>query len=191
MGKDKIVIATAIFALAVATDPIAAQPTAERDDITVERVGGLARGTLRIAKDPNTNILYTIGQNGEITRWAADDDGFAAERAFTSSDHGVSGVAGFAIGPDGSFYISSNQSSGNFNVATITKGEADGSGGYDWFTLAQTEPIEQCDCIFNHQVNGLAVSPDNMYVYINSGSRTDHGEIQDTNGNFPRCARPG
>ena len=40
-------------------------------------------------------------------------------------------------------------------------------------------------CIFNHEVNGLAVSPDNRSLFINSGSRTDHGEIQDGNRQFP------
>ena len=54
-----------------------------------------------------------------------------------------------------------------------------------WFTLAETAPYERCDCIFNHEVNGLVVSPDNRSLFINSGSRTDHGEIQDGNRQFP------
>ena len=39
-------------------------------------------------------------------------------------------------------------------------------------------------CIFNHEVNGLVVSTDNRSLFINSGSRTDHGEIQDGNRQF-------
>ena len=31
----------------------------------------------------------------------------------------------------------------------------------------------------------LAVSPDNQCLFVNSGSRTDHGEVQSTNNRFP------
>ena len=264
-----------------------ADPQATRDDIEISRILNVPRGTLRIAKDPRTNALYTLRQNGAIDRI----DLAAAEHtpAYSRDDHGIrSGFTGFAIGPDGSFYLASNRrgprDSGQFalargvllnadtgerqweqlesdnlpadvpisdilaatslgrdpttntryalkpngditlvpsgtvytaadhgfsrasalfidadgtfyvlkridlssyNIATITQGEVDPSNGErTWFTLAETAPYERCDCIFNHEVNGLVVSPDNRSLFINSGSRTDHGEIQDGNRQF-------
>ena len=265
-----------------------ADPQATRDDIEISRILNVPQGTLRIAKDPRNNALYTLRQNGAIDRI-----GLAAAAhtpAYSRDDHGIrSGFTGFAIGPDGSFYLSSNRrgprDSGQFalvrgilldadtgerkweqldpdnlpadvpiddilaatslgrdpttntryalkpngditlvpsgtvytaadhgfsrasvlfiddagtfyvlkridlssyNIATITKGEVDPSSGErTWFTLAETAPYERCDCIFNHEVNGLVVSPDNRSLFINSGSRTDHGEIQDGNRQFP------
>ena len=265
-----------------------ADPQATRDDIEISRILNVPRSTVRIAKDPRTNALYTLRQNGSIDRI----DLAAAEHtpAYSRDDHGIrSGFTGFAIGPDGSFYLASNRrgprDSGQFalargvlldadtgerqweqldpdnlpadvpiddilaatslgrdpttntryalkpngditlvpsgtvytvadhgfsrasalfiddagtfyvlkridlsgyNIATITKGEVDASSGErTWFTLAETAPYERCDCIFNHEVNGLVVSSDNRSLFINSGSRTDHGEVQDGNRQFP------
>ncbi len=266
-----------------------ADPQATRDDIEISRILNVPRGTVRIAKDPRTNALYTLRQDGSVNRI----DLAAAEHTpiYSRDDHGIrSGFTGFAIGPDGSFYLASNRrgprdsdhfalvrgilldadtgerqweqldpdnlpadvpisdilaasifgrdpttnnryvlkttngditllpegtayttadhgfirpsalfidADGTFyvlkridlsiyNIATITKGEVDPSSGErTWFTLAETEPYERCDCIYNHEVNALIVSPDNRTLFINSGSRTDHGEIQDGNGHFP------
>ena len=265
-----------------------ADPQATRDDIEISRILNVPRNTVRIAKDPRDNTLYTLRQNGAIDR--IDLAAAVHTPAYSRDDHGIrSGFTGFAIGPDGSFYLASNRrgprDSGHFalargilldadtgerrweqldpdnlpddipiddilaatslgrdpttdiryalktngditlvpsgtvytaadhgfsrpsalfidadgtfyvlkridlssyNIATITKGEIDPSNGERiWFTLAETAPYERCDCIFNHEVNGLVVSPDNRSLFINSGSRTDHGEIQDGNRQFP------
>ena len=276
------------FALALAAlcSTAYANPQAFRDDLEIRRILNLPRGTLRIAKDPRDDALYTLRQDGTIARIDLATAKHAP--AYSGDDHGIrSGFTGFAIGPDGSFYLASSRrgprdsdqfalvrgvlidddtrqwesldpdnlpadvpiddiltatslgrdpttntryalringditlvpkgtvytaadhglsrpsalfidDAGTFyvlkridlskyNIATITKGEVDPtSGERTWFTLAETAPYERCDCIFNHDVNGLVVSPDNRSLFINSGSRTDHGEIQDGNGAFP------
>ena len=276
------------FALALAAlcSTAYADPQATRDDLEIRRILNLPRGTLRIAKDPRDDALYTLRQDGTIARIDLATAKHAP--AYSSDDHGIrSGFTGFAIGPDGSFYLASSRRGprdsdqfalvrgvlidddtrqwesldpdnlpadvpiddiltatslgrdpttntryalringditlvpkgtvytaadhglsrpsalfiddagtfyvlkridlSDYNIATITKGEVDPtSGERTWFTLAETAPYERCDCIFNHDVNGLVVSPDNRSLFINSGSRTDHGEIQDGNGAFP------
>ncbi len=278
----------ALAALAALCSTAYADPRATRDDIEIHRILNVPRGTIRIATDPSDDALYSLRQNGAIDRI----DLAAAEHApaYSRNDHGIrSGFTGFAIGPDGSFYLASNRrgprDSGQFalargflldadtgerqweqldpdnlpadipiddilaatslgrdpttdiryalktngditlvpsgtvytaadhgfsrpsalfidadgtfyvlkridlssyNIATITKGEVDPSSGErTWYTLAETAPYERCDCIFNHEVNGLVVSLDNRSLFINSGSRTDHGEIQDGKGAFP------
>ena len=278
----------ALAALVALCSTAYAEPQATRDDIEISRILNVPQGTIRIARDPRTNVLYSLRQNGAIDRI----DLAAAEHvpAYSRDDHGIrSGFTGFAIEPDGSFYLASNRrgsrDSGQFalargvlldadtgerqweqldpdnlpadvpiddilaatslgrdpttdiryalktngditlvpsgtvytaadhgfsrpsalfidadgtfyilkridlsgyNIATITKGEVDPSSSErTWFTLAETAPYERCDCIFNHEVNGLVVSPDNRSLFINSGSRTDHGEVQDGNRAFP------
>ena len=277
-----------LVALAALCSTTYADPQATRDDIEIRRILSVSQGTICIAKDPRNDALYILRQDGAIERI----DLAAAERvpAYSPSDHGISsGFTGFAIGPDGSFYLASNRhgprDSGQFalargvlldadtgerqweqldpdnlpadvpiddilaasifgrdpttntryalktngdillvptgtaytaadhgfnrpsalfidadgtfyvlkridlsiyNIATITKGAVDPSSGErTWFTLAETAPYERCDCIYNHEVNGLVVSPDNRSLFVNSGSRTDHGEIQDGDGHFP------
>ena len=106
--------------------------------------------------------------------------------AYTAADHGFSRPSALFIDAEGTFYVLKRIDLSLYNIATITKGEVDPSSGErTWFTLAETAPYERCDCIYNHEVNGLVVSPDNRTLFINSGSRTDHGEIQDGDGHFP------
>ena len=278
----------ALAALVALCSTAYAEPQATRDDIEISRILNVPQGTMRIARDPRTNVLYSLRQNGAIDR--IDLAAAVHTPAYSRDDHGIrSGFTGFAIEPDGSFYLASNRrgsrDSGQFalargvlldadtgerqweqldpdnlpadvpiddilaatslgrdpttdiryalktngditlvpsgtvytaadhgfsrpsalfidadgtfyilkridlsgyNIATITKGEVDPSSSErTWFTLAETAPYERCDCIFNHEVNGLVVSPDNRSLFINSGSRTDHGEVQDGNRAFP------
>jgi glucose/arabinose dehydrogenase len=41
--------------------------------------------------------------------------------------------------------------------------------------------------IFDHGWNALEISPDEKYIYVNSGARTDHGEVQDNGGLYPNA----
>jgi len=41
--------------------------------------------------------------------------------------------------------------------------------------------------IYDHGWNALVISPDKKYIYVNSGARTDHGEIQDNGGAYPKA----
>ncbi|MEE3235088.1 MAG: FlgD immunoglobulin-like domain containing protein [Candidatus Latescibacterota bacterium] len=291
----RIVITVTLTVLATLPENLRAQPTASTAEVQIHRLLGVKQGTFRIAKDPRDNALYLLRQNGIIDRVIIPKDEVSLnrrakiEQIYSASDHKSSGTTGFAIGPDGSFYISANRNGpadggigpiargevvnvdtgertwslidvdsapentpleqilaantlaldkttntryvvkrngditlapsgtvytandhglssasglfideqgvfyvftkldySNHNIATITKGQTDPqTGELSWFTLAETDPIELCDCIFNHKVNGLAVSPDNRSLFVNSGSRTDHGEIQSTNNRFP------
>ena len=132
-----------------------------------------------LGRDPTTDIRYALKTNGDITL-------VPSGTVYTAADHGFSRPSALFIDADGTFYILKRIDLSGYNIATITKGEVDPSSSErTWFTLAETAPYERCDCIFNHEVNGLVVSPDNRSLFINSGSRTDHGEVQDGNRAFP------
>ena len=132
-----------------------------------------------LGRDPTTDIRYALKTNGDITL-------VPSGTVYTAADHGFSRPSALFIDADGTFYVLKRIDLSGYNIATITKGEVDPSSSErTWFTLAETAPYERCDCIFNHEVNGLVVSPDNRSLFINSGSRTDHGEVQDGNGAFP------
>lgn len=104
---------------------------------------------------------------------------------YSSADHGLNDTQGFAIGPDGSIYVGGNVRRGNSTVITVAKGTFDPANGtHSWSVLARTEPIPRGE-VFNHTHPAVAVDPTGRFVYINSGSRTDHGELSDMDGEFP------
>src|SRR6185503_7131169 len=98
---------------------------------------------------------------------------------------GVSDVQGMAFAPDGTLYLVGNTNDGLDNFATIRRGTRLADGGRAWSTLAQSARYPRSNTAFDHQWNGIAVSPDGRFVYLASGSRTDHGEEQTSGGRFP------
>jgi glucose/arabinose dehydrogenase len=90
-----------------------------------------------------------------------------------------------AFGLDGTLYVVTNQSGGRKQTqAVIYKGVASASGGFTWTILASTEPYPMSGTPFDHLFNGVVVSPDGQWVFVNSGSRTDHGEVEDNGSAF-------
>ena len=266
-----------------------AQPNPLHDDITITKIGEVPRRTMRIAKDPRNNDLYTLSIGGTIYRMAiprpsertpftvavgrldpgsstriwtkvvpeqAMPEGFPLEairqrvaeneltaknpleddllyfyratdasiRKFprtlvyeqndfdlepiggfyidpegtfylgldvesanagevvsvaTSTDHGLNDTQGFDIGLDGTFYIAGN----SYNRIVVMRGERTGDA-IEWVEVARTEPIPRGTK--SHPHPAIVLSPDDRYVYINSGSRTDHGEISPADGQNAR-----
>jgi hypothetical protein len=144
---------------------------------------------VRIVKDPRDNALYYLKQSGSIYRITVNPGvgTSTSTRVYGSEHHSVSSAAGIAIGPEGTIYVLGNTTTnnGNSTFATIMKGVTNGAGGRTWSVLARTQPYPRSNTAFDHVFNGILASPDGQFVYVNSGSRTDHGEVQSVGGTFP------
>lgn len=162
-------------------------PKAIADGISIRRVLDTGGGFIRIAHDPVSGALHYLDGKANVYRLSVPAEG-AAKRELVY-DHGdIGGAAdtsGMAFGPDGALYIVGNVTDEDTIQAIIRKGTPDSAGKRVWSTLASTAPYPRSKTNFDHVVNGIAVSPDGKYVYVNSGSRTDHGEVQDAEGAFP------
>ncbi len=147
-------------------------------------VQDLPSGTVRLEFNKADSSLYTITQNGELYRIQLGL-GFTLLQQ-DSDDHGLEDTQGFEISDNGTFYIVGNDKDEEAatNVATIIRGTVN-NGDWTWETVAQTEPYPTSNTAFDHIMNGIVLSPDGSTLYINSGSRTDHGEIHDVNGKYP------
>ena len=143
----------------------------------------------RIAKDPRNNQLYYLKSNGDIYQvHLLPGAGSTSTLVYTATNHGIAHSAlGMAIGPDGTIYVAGNTSTnqGNSTYAQVMKGVPDSTGARVWSLLARTEPYPASRTAFDHLCSGMAVSPDGNFVYLNSGSRTDHGEVESTGGIYP------
>lgn len=143
---------------------------------------------IRIVKDPRDSSLYYLKQSGSIYRVTVNPgtNTSTEARVYGSEHHTVSEAAGMAIGPEGTMYVVGNTSTNNNSTfATIMKGVTNGAGGRTWSVLARTQPYPRSRTAFDHVFNGILASLDGQFVYVNSGSRTDHGEVQSVNGVFP------
>lgn len=168
-------------------------PQSLRSDIKIRNVLNTltTSASIRIAKDPRNQTLYYLKQNGDIYRVNLGTTSTAI-RVYTSTDHKAVGVQGMAIGPDGTIYLVGNADVGNVQTrATIVKGVLNSTGGRVWSTLAQTASYPRSATAYDHRFNGAIIDPTNTYLYVNSGSRTDHGEVQSANNLYPNTREVG
>ncbi|HLU90346.1 MAG TPA: hypothetical protein VKZ51_10975, partial [Cyclobacteriaceae bacterium] len=63
--------------------------------------------------------------------------------------------------------------------------DLDGSGGHQLVEVFNTVEYGTNKTTFDHGWNALEISPDKEHIYVNTGSRTDHGEVQDNDGAYP------
>lgn len=145
----------------------------------------------RISKDPRDNTLYYMTLGGFIYRLDVQpgENQSRSVKVAGPTDHGQTNTMGFDIGPDGTFYVVANQTSAVNDALTsarVLRGEpVPATGGRSWSTVAVTDEYARSKTAFDHVFNAVEVSPDGATLYLNSGSRTDHGEIQDAGGKFP------
>ena len=157
--------------------------------LILNTIDGSGSPSIRIAKDPRSNELYYSKFNGDIYRVTIrrGNGTSTSTKVYGAANHGIADSAqGMAIGLDGTIYLVGNftTDSGNRTFAQIVEGVPDATGGRVWSELARTEAYPRSRTAFDHVFNGIIVSPDGNWIYVNSGSRTDHGEVQDVGGRF-------
>lgn len=161
-------------------------PRPLRDDIRIRKAAEVGPGMLRLVKDPGSNDLYYLSPQGDVF-YLSPQPGreVRGTLAYSRSEIGGAPYAmGLAFGPDRTLYVVGNEGEGPRNRCIVRRGVLSG-GGRRWSTLARTEWYQKSNTQYDHLCNAIVVSPDGRYVYFNSGSRTDHGEIQTAEGNFP------
>ncbi len=162
-------------------------PTLLRSDMQARVVTDVEDGSIQLALNPVDGRLYTLHPTQGLYRVTLPDGAVnLASPASTILPGAV--LAGLAIGADGTAYVSANIVEGATTHAVIRRGRPAGTG-YAWETLAHTEPYPISATPFDHVFNGLAVSPDGKSLFVNSGSRTDHGEVEDNGGQAPTRAK--
>lgn len=190
----------ALLLLTLEATRVLAAPFALNTDIQLRlimnTVDASGSASIRIAKDPRTNELYYSKFNGDIYRVTVrpGNGTSTSTKVYGATNHGIGDSAqGMAIGPDGTIYVVGNFTTdgGNRTFARIVKGVPGSAGERVWSVLAQTEGYPRSRTAFDHVFNGIIASSDGNWIFVNSGSRTDHGEVQDVGGLFPNIREVG
>jgi hypothetical protein len=156
-----------------------AQPKSKRPDITIKQLGVVGNNTVRIKRDPASGKLYIVQNNGLIQRVNFGAGGAATfTTVYQPSDDSLNAPLGITFGPDGTMYLTGNDSTGVIGTATVVKGVPDrpGSENRTWSVIARTVGYRYGN-IYNHRVNGIILNPTGDSLYVNSGAATDHGEM--------------
>ncbi|HEY0705183.1 MAG TPA: carbohydrate-binding domain-containing protein, partial [Polyangia bacterium] len=162
----------------------------KRADLGARQILGGIAGGVRLARDPVSGKLHYMTLNGNIFQVTLGAGGTSTSQQVVSGTQIFSGTGltpssfqGLAFAPNGNLFVVANVDGGATNRGFVRRGV--GTGSRTWSTLAQTAPYPDSNTPFDHHFSGVVVSADGIYVYVTSGSRTDHGEVQDTGGQFP------
>ncbi len=160
-------------------------PVALKPAIQIERLHTIQNGVVRMVQDPITRNLMYSTTDGNIYIVFQDSTGiFYDSLVFASSEHNVQYLQGMAIHDSILFVSGNNDSNTPLTRGLIMRGKLQSTGIRIWDTLMITEPYETSD-YFDHLFSGMAVSPNGDSIFICSGARGDHGEIQDRYGLYP------
>ncbi|RYZ07441.1 MAG: hypothetical protein EOO73_12380 [Myxococcales bacterium] len=150
------------------------------------------RGAVRIAQNPVSKKVYVLLGDGSLRELSlttlTTTPAVAATTILGQLPTGtfLTSVQGLAFGPEGNAYLVANEDHGSTNVGLVLKGTANPTAStWSWSVLARSAEYPDSNSSFDHHWNGVVVSPDGKDVYVASGSRTDHGEVQDAGGAHP------
>lgn len=163
-------------------------PVSLRPDVTITKVMDIGPLAVRLIRNPKTGEFWYSTFDGNVFRITDFDTPKAAgHKVFSSADHGISRLQGAAFLNNILFLC------GNIN----TNGGKGTKGRMVKYDLSKANPIlkEVFNTVeygtnattFDHGWNALEISPDKKHIYVNSGARTDHGEVQDNKGAYPNA----
>jgi mono/diheme cytochrome c family protein/glucose/arabinose dehydrogenase len=162
-------------------------PKSLRSDVTVDHVMKTDSLAVRILLHPLTKDVYYTTFDGNVFQIKNFNRGTATtKKILTAKDHGITRLQGAEFVKN-QLFLSGNvddlakKSTGG----RMVRYDVDTAGAKNMTVVFNTVMYGSNKTIYDHGWNALAVSPDQKYIYVNSGARTDHGEVQDNGGLYP------
>lgn len=196
---SRLTVLLVAFAASIAfAGSSAAQPTVEMEGVEIRKVADvprqdgpfgprLNRHPIRIDRDPTDGALYVLATSEADGRDIpassvvyrldpANDGAFDLTPVLEDEDHGTPRPVGMAFGPEGNLYLVGNDEVGDNETTIVIRRGVPTDDGWDWSTVATSEPYLLSYTYFDHRANAVVVTPDGSTLIVNSGSRSDHGE---------------
>jgi glucose/arabinose dehydrogenase len=169
-------------------EPVLQPPTAFRKDIKVEHYMFVDSLAVRILQHPVTQDLYYTTFDGNVIQVKKAGTKPVSRKILSLQDHGISRLQGAVFSNDKLFLcgnVDLNDKKGT--SGRMVRFTIDTSGASDMVVVFNTASYGSNRTIYDHGWNALELSADNKFIYVNSGARTDHGEIQDNGGLYPNA----
>ncbi|MDO8993901.1 MAG: PQQ-dependent sugar dehydrogenase [Daejeonella sp.] len=164
-------------------------PAALRPDIKIEHVMAVAPKSVRLLYDESTKAVYFTCYDGEVYMIKnIHDKNPVAEKILSVEDHGIPRLQGAAIYKNTLFLTGNTRvNNGLGNKGRMVRYDLKPNEKPVMSVVFNTVEYGTNRTVFDHGWNALEISPDGKYIFVNSGARTDHGEVQDNNGAWPNA----
>lgn len=162
-----------------------AQPRPLHPNVTVDTYATLSRQGVRLAQDPVSWTLFYADTDGSVFQLRPNANGQLTEVLIAGvGQHGIEFLQGMAFA-DSVLILVGIRRLPYEGVGRVAKGRLRPDGSRQWTTLFETAPYPYSNTAYDHAFNGVCLSRSRDSIYVTSGSRTDHGEVQDNGGRFP------
>lgn len=169
-------------------EPVVQAPKPLREDIKVAHVMHVDSLAVRILQHPLTKDIYYTTFDGNVIQVKDILGTPVSRKIITLKDHGISRLQGAVFLNDQLFLcgnVDLNDKKGT--SGRMVRCRVDTAGVSDMTVVFNTESYGSNRTIYDHGWNALEISDDKKYIFVNSGARTDHGEVQDNNGLYPNA----
>jgi hypothetical protein len=185
-----IALALPIAIFGQARQQVTNTPKSLRPDIIIEEFMKVEPEAVRIIQHPVTGDIYYTTFFGDVIQIKMVDGVPTSNKILSAEDHGITRLQGAAFRKNTLFLA------GNINVNN-NKGNKGRMVRYEIVPNSTAKPAMTVvfntveyganKTTFDHGWNALEISPDGKYIYVNTGARTDHGEVQDNGGEYPNA----
>ncbi len=162
------------------------QPISLRTDITITKIIQAQKRCARIEFDKVQNKLFTL--TTKCMLYGIDSVPGMGWKDSLYADIGdiqIDFPTGMAFKDSTLFIIGNNWVDTTGTVGIIRGGILQPNGTRAWYTVMQTDTYPQANTFFDHGMSCIVLNPTGDSLYINSGSRTDHGEVQSNYNTYP------
>lgn len=164
-------------------------PKALRPDIKVEHFIAVAPKSVRILYDDSTGDAFFTCYDGDVYQ-IKDLQGRNPKAVMILSvkDHGIPRLQGAAVYKNSLFLTGNTKvNNGLGNKGRMVRYDLKTDQEPAISVVFNTVEYGTTRTVFDHGWNALEISPDGKYIFVNSGARTDHGEVQDNDGAWPNA----
>lgn len=170
------------------TRPVQSIPNPLRSDISVEKFIDIQPNAVRLLIHPVSGDFYYTTFEGGVFHITKRNGLLVSEKILTVENHGINKLQGAAFAGSELFLCGNTTENSNkgtrgrlvrFSIVpnTIPK----------MTVVFNTEEYGLNGSTWDHGWNALVLSPDEQFIFVNSGARTGHGEIQDDKGAYPNA----
>jgi hypothetical protein len=183
--KIKFIVPILYFFFAALITDAQSNPQILDSALTINRLMTVRNDVIRMGIDPISHNIFYIQTSGNIYEVIQPQSGAAYDSLVDSTaHHTVDYVQGFVF-HDSTLYVSGNNHSDSSKTAgIIVRGKLQQDGSRIWDTLMITQYYQTAD-YFDHLFSGVTVNAAGDTIYICSGARGDHGEVQTRYGTYP------
>jgi mono/diheme cytochrome c family protein len=164
-------------------------PRALRPDVQVAHFMSVGPQSVRLFQNPISHTLYYTTFDGDVFRINNQDSAQpTAVKILSVADHGITRLQGAAF-RNNTLFLCGNVDAENKKGTSgrMVRYDLDSAAPRNRLVVFNTVEYGANKTIFDHGWNALEISPDGKNIFVNSGARTDHGEVQDNGGMYPNA----